>query len=249
MRTLSAAELLTAWDRASPEQPLDRPLTLLAAACDLPAAKLANESLGRREALLLELRECIFGPWLDGLATCPTCACELEVTFAVDDVRGPGDIDTTTQPRKIATGGYDLEVRSPNSCDAAAAAAAAFDSETPQATAYSVLLDRCVRASDSAGTPVPAAELPEAAVQAAAAWIAEADPQADVRISVTCPSCDTDWEVPFDAGSFLWSEVEAWTRRTLLEVHQLASAYGWGEAEILALGPRRRQAYLELAGA
>ena len=78
--------------------------------------------------------------------------------------------------------------------------------------------------------------------------MADADPQADVRLAVTCPSCGTGWEVPFDAGSFLWSEVEAWARRTLLEVHQLAAAYGWSEAEVLALGPRRRQAYLELVG-
>jgi hypothetical protein len=28
----------------------------------------------------------------------------------------------------------------------------------------------------------------------------------------------------------------------------LASAYGWSEAEVLAVGPRRRQYYLEAVG-
>jgi hypothetical protein len=32
----------------------------------------------------------------------------------------------------------------------------------------------------------------------------------------------------------------------LLEVHQLARAYGWSERETLALTPRRRRRYLEL---
>ena len=62
---------------------------LLAAACDVPVANLAAESLGRREALLLALRERTFGPWLDGLATCPACASELEVAFSADDVLVP----------------------------------------------------------------------------------------------------------------------------------------------------------------
>ncbi len=43
----------------------------------------------------------------------------------------------------------------------------------------------------------------------------------------------------------LWSEVESWAWRTLFDVHVLASAYGWSEAAVLALGPRR-DLYLEL---
>jgi hypothetical protein len=35
----------------------------------------------------------------------------------------------------------------------------------------------------------------------------------------------------------------------LRDVHELASAYGWRESEILALSPQRRQAYLELVRA
>ena len=36
---------------------------------------------------------------------------------------------------------------------------------------------------------------------------------------------------------------------TLAEVHALAAAYGWTEAEVLALSAARRRAYLELVGA
>jgi hypothetical protein len=33
----------------------------------------------------------------------------------------------------------------------------------------------------------------------------------------------------------------------LYDVHALASAYGWREADVLAMSPMRRQVYLELA--
>jgi hypothetical protein len=46
--------------------------------------------------------------------------------------------------------------------------------------------------------------------------------------------------------SFFWQELDDWADRVLRDVHELASAYGWPENEILALSPRRRQCYLDL---
>ena len=89
-------------------------------------------------------------------------------------------------------------------------------------------------------------ELPEALAAAVAERMAAADPQAAARVALRCPACAHEWEAPIDAGAFLWAELDAWARRTLHEVHVLASAYGWSEEAILALGPRRR-VYLELA--
>ena len=43
--------------------------------------------------------------------------------------------------------------------------------------------------------------------------------------------------------------MEAHARRLLLDVHQLASAYGWSEMEILSLSATRRNAYLEMVRA
>jgi hypothetical protein len=261
MRTLSAPELLAAWDQGCLQRPIDRALAVLAVACDVSVESLTSARLGRRDALLLALRERTFGPWLDGLATCPLCSDELGVALAVGDLLSPdggGAPDAETDPATEArfqhatAGGYQLTVRVPDGRDAvvgAAAAAAAgreCDIGLRLATTRRALLERCVSAWDAGGEPVPVLELPEAVVDTAVGLMAAADPQADLRLDVTCPSCGTGWEVPFDAGSFLWSEVEAWARRTLLEVHQLAAAYGWNEAEVLALGPRRRQAYLEL---
>jgi hypothetical protein len=78
--------------------------------------------------------------------------------------------------------------------------------------------------------------------------IAERD-QAEIRIALTCPDCGYRWNELFDIVSFFWTEIDAWARRLLREVHVLASAYGWNEHDILSLSPVRRQIYLALAEA
>jgi hypothetical protein len=47
-------------------------------------------------------------------------------------------------------------------------------------------------------------------------------------------------------AALLWVEVEAGAIALVQDVHLLAAAYGWSEAEVLGLGPARRRAYLEL---
>jgi len=72
------------------------------------------------------------------------------------------------------------------------------------------------------------------------------DPQADVQIDADCPACAHRWREPFDIVTFLWTELSVLARHLLADVHELASAYGWSERDILALSPARRNAYLEM---
>jgi hypothetical protein len=248
MRRLGASELLEAWELGSLRgSAVERALLLLAAATGAPPAALADSSVGHLDAQLLDLREHVFGERLTGLVACPGCGEELEVALRVADVRAPAPQSAEPaaegQTGSLAAGGYQVGFRAVDSHDAAAAAAAA-----DPVAARLVLLRRCLEASDGAGRPVDPAELPSEVVEAVARRMAEADPQADVRLALTCPGCGRGFSVPFDAGSFVWAEVEGWARRALFEVHQLAAAYGWTEAEVLALGPCRRQMYLEMMG-
>ena len=50
------------------------------------------------------------------------------------------------------------------------------------------------------------------------------------------------------ARALLWEEIEVRAHVLLGEVHRLASAYGWSEAQILALSPARRASYLAMVG-
>jgi hypothetical protein len=79
--------------------------------------------------------------------------------------------------------------------------------------------------------------------------LSAADPLADVRLAVTCGECGHQWDTTFDIASLLWTEICAAVERLLSDVHMLARAYGWSEAEVLAVGPRRRQYYLQAVGA
>jgi S-adenosylmethionine synthetase len=89
-------------------------------------------------------------------------------------------------------------------------------------------------------------ELPDDIVDAVVDRMAQADPQSDVQLALSCPVCGREWQAAFDIVSFFWTEIDAWARGILQQVHVLASAYGWREADILTMNPGRRQSYLEM---
>src|SRR5262249_27126413 len=138
--------------------------------------------------------------------------------------------------------GYRVAFRLPASGDLVALSRA-----TDRAAARSMLLDRCVLEAERSGERTNAASLPEHVVAAVAAGVAAADPQADVERDLSCPACAHAWRSAFDVAGFFWQEIHAWAKSMLRSVHALARAYGWREADVLALSPTRRQIYLELA--
>jgi uncharacterized protein (UPF0212 family) len=235
MRPLSAQELLDAWERGFGESPVRRALILLAAACPgIAPEDLSRESVGRRDARLLTLREWTFGPRLVSVASCPVCAERLETAFEVADIRVGSFEEGPEEPLSLTVGGTELAFRLPNSADLVA-----LSSTGSVDDARRRLLDRCLLGTG-------ANDLSEEALQAVARRMAEADPQGDIELSLTCPACGHGWLAAFDIASFFWTEVDAWARVLLREIHILASAYGWREPDILALSPWRRRSYLEL---
>jgi hypothetical protein len=77
-----------------------------------------------------------------------------------------------------------------------------------------------------------------------AARMAECDPRAEALLALRCPVCGHTWQTIFDIVTFLWHEISTSAKRLLMEVHALASAYKWSEADILSISPARRQFYL-----
>ena len=82
----------------------------------------------------------------------------------------------------------------------------------------------------------------------AAAGSAALDPAANIRLGMRCTDCGHAWDAVLDIGACFWDELGTRARQLLESVHRLASAYGWREAETLALSPARRAAYLNLIG-
>jgi hypothetical protein len=244
MRALSAPEVLRIWERGLTQAPVERALELLAAVYpESSKDALAALSVGQRDARLLELRERLFGAHMSGSVVCPRCGGRLELSLDVRDLLA-GSANGTEGEISLNVGEYELRVRLPNSYDVLAAA-----SQGDLSSSLRTLLDRCLLTASRAGEPASGGNLPQEIVEAAGERMAQADPLADIQVAVACPACEHRWRMAFDIVSFLWSEIDAWACRMLREVHALASAYGWGERDILALSPVRRQFYLEMVEA
>lgn len=224
---LSAEAMLAAWEAGARRGPLDRALVLLWAGGQGDGA--ADLALTDRDRQLLELRSATFGPRLDCKAACPDCGAEVELSV---DAEVLADALTVAEPSMIAADGREIVLRPLTSRDLAAAQG--IDAEALP----DFLRDRL--ASDSrALRPLEIAAL-DAEIEAQAQ-------AAETVCRLSCPDCDTEWREALDIGALLWDEVEAAAWRTLSEVAELARAFGWTEAEVLALSSARRSAYLSLA--
>jgi hypothetical protein len=186
------------------------------------------------------LREAVFGAHMTGLVACTRCGEQLELEFATHELRAapPNDAVLT-----LRGDDHELVLRLPDSRDLIAVAAA------DASAAPTVLLERCVVSARVGDEPARVDVFTPELVAAIGRRLADADPQADLRFTLSCPACSFGWAAPFDVVAYLWTEVEAWAGRLLADIHALASAYGWSETDILALNPVRRQWYLRMVGA
>ena len=240
MRPLSVTELLAAWERGLDVPPTERALTLLAACSTEAPDALARLSIGRRDARLLVLRELTFGAQLTSLAACPACGERMECTFNVSDLRVAPELEPV-EAFTLTLDDDEMRFRLPNSLDQLALATC-----TDVASARDLLLQRCLLTTH--GAEIRVARLPLSAWAQIAEQMERADPQADIQLDMSCAACGHRWQEAFDIGSFFWTELDAWARRLLLDVHTLARAYGWSEHDILNLSAPRRQFYLNLIG-
>ena len=247
MRALAAAELLDVWERGLQQPPTARMLALLARGLpDVDVRDLAALPLGRRDGYLLELRERLFGPELILVASCPRCGEITEAGVSVAELRIRADNGASAShltEHSVDCDGYHISFRLPSSEDLLA-----LPADVERDEARRLLLRRCLRDVRAAGgTPIDPDALSDPAVAQVGMAMAAADPQADLELSLACPSCGNAWLAMFDIASFFWKEIQAWAKHTLRAVHALARAYGWREIDILAMSPTRRQIYLELA--
>jgi hypothetical protein len=177
---------------------------------------------------------------LNGFAECTQCATPLEFSIEAAAIRQP---EPTEQIYSLETDGLHIRFRLLNSEDLAAIVGL-----TEVGVARQRLIERCVLAAAQDGQPPTPPALTESVLAALVDALAERDPQAETRFQLTCEACEHRWSALFDIVSFFWTELSARAQRYLLEVHALARAYGWREADILAMTDTRRGFYLGLVG-
>ena len=245
MQKLSAHTIVQLWEIGQRQHPLERMLMLLTAALpDVSRSDLLNLSVGERDAYLLMLRERSFGSQFAGFAECPRCQERLECQFTLADIWNPGrphEGRPQGSALHIEIEDYVVEVCLPTQTDLLAIAGS-----RSLEIARTHLLERCIRVAIRNGEAIAATAVPDEIVAAIGEQLLHLDPQAEVQLALQCPACKYSWSVLFDITTFVWAEISSLARRLLREVHLLATAYGWHEADILAMSAIRRQFYLEL---
>ena len=220
--------LLAAWDAASGAPAWVRAGVLLDELAPEPdGAAAADQPLGTLTRRFLDLAATWFGDELATVTECQSCGAALDAVVSVDELRRA--IEATAASARSD----DLDVRPLTLTDLAAAAGA-----PDHAAAGTILARRALVGFDRATEPD--AEL----VAAVSAALDAVDPLATLTVRLTCPTCGEASEPVLDLGACCWTLADARVRRLLDEVHELAAAYGWSEADIVALGPHRRAHYL-----
>jgi hypothetical protein len=239
---LSADDLLRLWEVGAAQHPLDRALTILAAVKpDQARRELARLPSGRRDARLLGVYARTFGSDIAGQGRCPQCEGRVEFSLDTGNLLSVSAGDVGEAPLELASEGFRVMYRLPDSFDLAEIAHLSDAAEARQ-----TLLERCILQATCDGAEVGLDQVPDGVLALVAEQMAAHDPLAEIELALACPTCGHQWQLFFDIASFLWLKIEMQARRLLREVHMLARAYGWREADILALSPGRRQAYLEM---
>jgi hypothetical protein len=245
MQTQSSQSIVHLWESGLRQQPVERVLTLLAAALpEVPRQDILTLSIGQCDAYLLVLYEQTFGSRFVGFTECSHCQERLEFSFTVTDIwtgAVPVPVDEVGKVYSYQVEDYEIQMRLPTLADMLA-----ISERQDAVSARLLLLQRCIVQAMRKGDAMPVEALPDEVTVILGESVLERDPQAEIQIDMTCPQCLYHRPALFDVSRFLWTEIQAQAKRLLREVHILARAYGWRETEILALSNVRRQFYLEM---
>lgn len=230
--------------------PAARTTALLARCLSLdggPATPWLARSLtvGDREALLLHLRRITLGDRLACVLTCPGCGEKMDLDLQASDLLlPPYEREGGRHRATLEEDGevFHVRFRLPNGEDQEIAAPLVLQDET---RAERLVLERCVE-EVTAEDGSPAGEIPAAVSRRLPQLMAELDPQAELRLEMSCPACGAAFATLFDTAQYLHQEMAQASGQLYREVHLLAYHYHWSEAEILGMTGRQRRRYLVL---
>lgn len=186
----------------------------------------ADWPLGTRDAALMRLRAQVFGHDVPCLDTCTSCQTEVALSAPISDLLALDG--ARAEPLHLSDG--PCKARPLTTRDVQAT------STLPRSAARAHL------AHAAAGRAISQ----DADLVVIENWLEAADPLAHISFDLECAACNARWKRPFDIVTILWAEAQAAGRRLITDIHMLARAYHWSEAEILAVPARRRARYLSM---
>jgi hypothetical protein len=211
-------------------------------------------SLGDRDVLLLHARQLTFGGRIDCELPCPGCGERMDFQLQVDGLLLDRDSQDRTHyfEETMNTGTERVRVRFRLPCGADLEQA--FRSGQTDAAMAEIVLKLAVESLGWEGMPEDARSTSAIAVREWPAGLAarisermaELDPQAEMALQLTCPACGHIFTTSFDIGDYFFHELIAREHGRYRDVHELALAYHWSEAEILNMSSQKRRMYLDL---
>jgi hypothetical protein len=209
-------------------------LLVNAAGSNVSPDQVKGLTIGDCDRIFAALYLTYFGEQIESNLTCQICGESYEFRFALpqllatldaleaEQVSGPDEAGVYTLPDgrrfRLPTAG---------------------DRETviglDSARAMQVLLKSCVVEGD----PFQDAEMLQTAMEAVGAGL-------DVDLDAPCAHCGAPQTVQFDMQTFLLRALAFEKRYLTREVHRIASTYGWGFKEILALPREDRRTFVRL---
>ncbi len=239
---LNSGALLDLWDKCAPAALPQRARAILRASYpEVGAEELDAMPIGAWNRALLGFRAAQFGTELQIFDRCPHCQGSVEFAIDTGDILAKGDpfpgeggfsAGDWSGRFRLLTGGDWLQCFNPEGAETIEAAKR--------------LLGCAILQVRLGGNDAAAEEMPEAAWEALAEALAQADSASEIMFHLRCPSCGEQWDSPLEPAEFVWREIHAACRRLLRQIHVLASAYGWNQSEILSLSPERRASYVHL---
>jgi len=256
LRPLNGADEEVVSESARAFLPAER-VTALLTRCLMnlgPKASIVNEdvrslSVGDRDALLLYLHRLTFGHRIHAILACPQPSCKekMDLELTIGDLLVPPNEQAEESYEMVISKNstaYKVKFRLPTGADQEEVARLAL---RDRGAASRLMLRRCIQTVEREGTTIRINDkLPTAVAEMLPKMIAKLDPQAEVLLDMTCPTCRQHFIANFDIGDYFFRELMNHPQQLYREVHVLALHYHWNEREIMNMPRSKRQIYLEL---
>jgi hypothetical protein len=168
---------------------------------------------------------------MEGVVTCERCAERSEFVVPVEEILRAARPAPDAQVRLEAQG-RTFTFRLPRMSDIEAASRLSSVHDVRQA-----IMRRCALDSD---------DPPAALADRLGARFEALDPAANIVLTTVCSGCAAPIAAAVDVAAFVAHDLDRIVEKVLRDIDAIASTYGWSEAAIIALPPRRRRRYVAM---
>ena len=212
---------------------LDR-LLVSTSGTDMGPGKAGVLTAADRDRLLASIYVRIYGSRIETTVNCNNCDAQFDIDFSLEElVSHLYSGSTTIKVEKEPEGTFRLpdgyRFRLPTGEDECAVLGMSPEE------AENELLKRCALEGDPIGD-----------TESLQRTMNDLAPLLDLDLEARCPECNNKQMVHFDIQNYLFSALRQEQKQLALEVHRLATAYGWNLNEILQLSRSLRRSYVAL---